>query len=174
MAGDAPAGARGAAPERGSATASLSGGQRGGGRTGVTGTASAPVRSRGQKRGRALLAPLSAPQRMDAAQSKPFPRSTFSSLGGEDEAICWKPHSPRCSAPLQQSLLAVLTPWLMGKSSVSPLLAAGKFLLMGCWVPQAMDSVSTGLLAQRQEQLRPRREGSGPAPTSARANCNLS
>lgn len=63
-----------------------------------------------------------------------------------------KPHGPRGSAPLQylqQSLLVTLTPRLMGKSSASPLLAAGKFLLVGCWVPQAMGSLSAGLSARR-------------------------
>lgn len=40
----------------------------------------------------------------------------------------------------------MVTPRLMGKA-VSPLLAAGKFLLAGCWISQAMGSSSAYLPA---------------------------
>lgn len=91
-----------------------------------------------------------------------------------------KPHSPP-ARQLQESLLAVRTPWLTGTCSVSPFLAAGNFLLSRCLAVQAAGFPSAGLaprvpgcLPGGWKQLNPRREDSSPAPTAARASCNLS
>lgn len=66
-----------------------------------------------------------APARTDKMQSKPF--------------------SPGASP---QHLLLMVTPWLTGRSSDSPLVAGGKFLLLGHWVPRPVVSPSAGSLPE--------------------------
>lgn len=68
----------------------------------------------------------------------------------------------------------MVTPWLMGKISAPSsgrreipaggVLGAPSHGIPKCWGPSP----------EAGEQLSRRREGSGPVPTSAEANCNLS
>lgn len=106
--------------------------------------------------------------------------STFSGLRGDGEAACWRAPQPPGSAALGKPpgranalahghMLGVPFPGSRDLPAVAVLGSPGRG-----FPERWAGSSSAGLSAQRLEAAQPGREDSSPAPTAARASCNLS
>lgn len=178
--GDPPIGARGAAPERGSTTARLSGGRGKKAPDGAHSTASTLRREQGAEVWEgAACSPLCSQCRGRTL----FPWSTFSSLRGEGEAACRKAPQPpallpsappgkppgRANALAHGHLLGLPFPGSRELPAVAVLGTPGHGLPER-WAPRV-----PGCLPGGWEAAQPAQGGQlSPAPATARASCNLS